>query len=72
MHLEANVIKISSILAQNIAKMVSHFSGCKCIWLCLFPIRLLATVMLFAEVLNIFLVLHQFIQDMAAQLLTTP
>lgn len=39
---------------------------------CLFPDRLLATVLLFSEMLDIFLVLHQLIQCMAAQLLTKP
>lgn len=39
---------------------------------CLFPDRLLATLMLFVEMLDIFLVLHQFIQCSAAQLLTKP
>lgn len=39
---------------------------------CLFPDGLLATVMLFAEMLDIFLVLHQFIQCTAVQLLTKP
>lgn len=39
---------------------------------CLFPDRLLATVMLFEETLDIFLVLRQFIQCMAAQLSTKP